>query len=333
LALKIAQGVPGTAEFRSAAHLSMGEVALAQRAFQEDRDVRRSDLAAGHFFLRANLTDTVRGKLSAINNQLAECGLSNIHIGGDIQSLRLDQFQNSCMMQIHGGPLVSIIVPAFNAGGHLRMSLNSLLEQSYQNIEIIVVNDGSTDNTKFIIADFVARDSRVRAINLKENGGVYAARNTALKESLGNFITVHDADDFAHYQKIERQVIPLINNNMLAFSISEMVRISVDGMIARRDIYPLQRLNVSSLTFRREVVLRDWGYWQEERYGADSEFFFRLRRRYSKDRWVRLRQPLTFAAEHSGSLTMSVSTGQIGVPVDPRRIAYTESYTMRSILE
>lgn len=329
LSYKIVENLPATVDFRAASLLALGRKNQAREAFQEGSRPTCSDIKAGHFFLKANFSDDIIEKVLLVNEQLCEFGLSRVHLVDSASTFQLDLLRNENRNFLDDGPLVSIIVPAFNAGSKLRMSVSSLLEQSYRNLEVIIVNDGSKDSTQRVAHDLATDDPRVRVLDLPQNKGAYAARNAGLKDAVGQFVTVHDADDFAHAQKIERQVRPLLQNDRLVFSISDMVRVSAGGMFARRDIYPLQRMNTSSLLFRREFVLRECGYWEEKRYGADSEYLFRLRNSFPKDRWVRLRLPLSFAADHSGSLTASVSTGGLGEPSDPRRIAYTEYYTRR----
>ena len=329
LALKLLAGLPATADFRAAVYLALEQQVLAQKVFRETARPTRPDIVAGHFFLKANLSATVGEAVVAVNRQLFEFGLSAVHLADGASVFRLDMLRSENEHTSHDGPLVSIIVPAFNAETSLRTSVSSLLEQSYRNLEIIIVNDGSRDRTQQIANELAIEDPRVRVLDSALNRGAYAARNAGLRESVGQFVTVHDADDFAHAQKIERQVFPLLQDERLVFSISDMVRVSADGMFARREIYPLQRMNTSSLLFRRELVIHECGYWEEERYGADSEYLFRLRNSFPKDQWVRLRLPLSFAADRSGSLTASVSTGGLGKPNDPRRIAYTETYTRR----
>jgi len=329
LALKLLVGCPATACFRAAIYLALEEQISAQEAFREIIRPTRPDIVAGHFFLKANLSAAIGEKVAAVNRQLFEFGLSAVHLADGASFFRLDMLHGENAHALHDGPMVSIIVPAFNVETSLRNSVSSLLEQSYRNLEIIIVNDGSRDSTLRIANELGMEDPRVRVLDFALNRGAYAARNAGLKEAVGQFVTVHDADDFAHAQKIERQVFPLLQDDRLVFSISDMVRVSTDGMFARREIYPLQRMNTSSLLFRRELVLRECGYWEEERYGADSEYLFRLRNSFPKDRWVRLRVPLSFAADRSGSLTATVSTGGLGRPSDPRRIAYTEAYTRR----
>lgn len=329
LAYKIVENLPDNIDFRAASLLAVGQKNKAREAFQESIRPVRSDILAGHFFLKANLSDDISEKVEAVNEQLSNLGLTKVHLIDGASIFQLDHLRNKIRNFSDDGPLVSIIVPAFNAGNKIRMSVSSILEQSYRNLEVIIVNDGSTDSTQWVAHELARDDTRVRVLDFPQNKGAYAARNAGLKDAVGHFVTVHDADDFAHAQKIERQVRPLLQNDRLVFSISDMVRVSADGKFARRDIYPLQRMNTSSLLFRREVVLRECGYWEEERYGADSEYLFRLRNSFPKDRWVRLRLPLSFASENPGSLTASISTGGLGEPSDPRRIAYTESYTRR----
>lgn len=99
--------------------------------------------------------------------------------------------------------LVSIIVPAYNVEKNIPYCLDSLINQTYKNIEIICVNDGSKDNTKTVIESYVAKDSRIRLIS-QENSGVSAARNTALDAVNGEYIAFVDSDDYVSETFIER---------------------------------------------------------------------------------------------------------------------------------
>ena len=103
-------------------------------------------------------------------------------------------------------PLVSIIIPAFNAGRTLRETLESAARQSWEHLEIIIVDDGSTDQTARIARAFCAVDKRAKLIS-QPNGGVSVARNRAIEEARGEWIAPLDADDLWHHQKIERQLI------------------------------------------------------------------------------------------------------------------------------
>lgn len=89
---------------------------------------------------------------------------------------------------------ISIIMPAYNAAAFIEKCVSSILKQTYKNFEIIIVNDGSKDNTLEIINSLAKNDERVKPYS-QENGGVSAARNTALSKITGEFVTCVDADD------------------------------------------------------------------------------------------------------------------------------------------
>lgn len=91
-------------------------------------------------------------------------------------------------------PTISIIIPAFNAERFLNSLIESVLVQSFTEIEVIVINDGSTDKTESIITHYVEKDDRIKMIT-KRNEGVSIARNTALKHAKGKYIYFADADD------------------------------------------------------------------------------------------------------------------------------------------
>ncbi len=102
-------------------------------------------------------------------------------------------------------PLVSVVVPAYNAERWLGKTLLSACSQSLQDIEILVVDDGSIDGTAAVAESFIRRDPRVRLIR-RENGGVGAARNTGIAAAKGRYIAPLDADDIWHPLKLESQV-------------------------------------------------------------------------------------------------------------------------------
>lgn len=102
-------------------------------------------------------------------------------------------------------PTVSVIVPAFNAAGTIKDTLRSALAQTLQDIEVIVVDDGSTDETVRVVARMAERDPRVRLV-CQENAGVAAARNTAIASARGTYVAPLDADDVWYPDKLAVQV-------------------------------------------------------------------------------------------------------------------------------
>ncbi|MBR0353408.1 MAG: glycosyltransferase [Oscillospiraceae bacterium] len=93
------------------------------------------------------------------------------------------------------GALISTIVPVYNARSTIRKCIDSILGQTYSNMEIILVDDGSTDGSLDICNEYMARDSRIKVIH-KDNGGVSSARNTGLSAAAGDYIAFVDADDY-----------------------------------------------------------------------------------------------------------------------------------------
>lgn len=106
-------------------------------------------------------------------------------------------------METH--PLVSVVLPVWNGAAHLADAVDSALAQTYPALELIVVDDGSTDATPAMLDQYAARDSRIRILR-QANGGVARARNQAIAAARGEFIAPLDADDLWHPEKIARQV-------------------------------------------------------------------------------------------------------------------------------
>ncbi len=107
-------------------------------------------------------------------------------------------------------PLISVIVPIYNVEQYLDRSLSSICSQSYRNLQIICVNDGSTDGSARVIAEWAAKDERICVIN-KENGGVSSARNAGLDAAKGDFVASVDADDYllpGIYEKAVARLTP-----------------------------------------------------------------------------------------------------------------------------
>lgn len=107
--------------------------------------------------------------------------------------------------KVENDPLVSVILPAYNAEKSIDETLTSILNQSYKNLEIIVINDGSQDQTSMIVKAFMETDDRIFLIE-QENAGVAAARNAGIQQAQGELIAPIDADDLWYPAKIEKQV-------------------------------------------------------------------------------------------------------------------------------
>lgn len=109
-------------------------------------------------------------------------------------------------------PLVSVIMPAYNAEKYIQKSIQSIIDQLYNNWELLVIDDGSTDNTQQIVIGFSGKDDRIKLFKNENNKGLVQARNKGLELSRGKYIANLDSDDIAKQNRLVEQVSFLENN-------------------------------------------------------------------------------------------------------------------------
>jgi tetratricopeptide (TPR) repeat protein len=222
------------------------------------------------------------------------------------------------------GPLVSVVISAHNATPTLPLALSSVLNQSWRNIEVLVVDDASTDSTATMIDGFAARDRRVRPLGMRRNGGTYACRNRAVNEARGAFITFHDADDWMHPKRIETEMAAFSSPSVQAVN-SRWFRMNEAGQVrfvpGANPIYA----NPSFLLFRAET-LRRLGSYDGVRASADTEMLWRARMVVGADAIVVLPHILTIGAARPDSLTTNSATGMDMFGYNSLRADYHEAY-------
>jgi glycosyltransferase involved in cell wall biosynthesis len=207
-------------------------------------------------------------------------------------------------------PCVSIIIPTYNAGNKLITSLKSIQTQTWQNLDIIIVDDASTDNTYQLADSFAQMDPRIRVFRNSYNQGAYASRNKGLSHAKGKFITTHDSDDWSHPQKIELQVNYFFTNKKIKATISHWVRCTPDMVFSHwriRDSWIYR--NMSSLMFNKSVF-KKIGYWDRVKVGADTEYLHRIQKIYGSNaiQDVMPGIPLSFGRHHPNSLSQDSKT-------------------------
>ncbi|HET7099011.1 MAG TPA: glycosyltransferase family 2 protein [Patescibacteria group bacterium] len=146
-------------------------------------------------------------------------------------------------------PLVSVVMPVFNAGDFLVEAITSILNQTYKNIELIIVNDGSTDSSKAIISYFKKRDKRVRVITNKINVGVSKSASLAISAAKGVFIARMDADDIADVKRIEKQVEFLFKNKKVVAVGGQCDLIDSEGIKIGEKHFPLKNNEIKNVIF------------------------------------------------------------------------------------
>ncbi|RMX04044.1 glycosyltransferase family 2 protein [Corticibacter populi] len=225
------------------------------------------------------------------------------------------------------GPLVSVLMTAFNAGHRIEASLRGLLQQTYRNLEVIVIEDASTDNTRAVVQAISQQDPRVRLLSMSHNGGTFMAKNEGFAVARGEFVTCQDSDDWSHPQRLALQVAPLLNNPHLVATTSQWVRIQEDGLFYARPVHPLTRLNPASPLFRKQLVQARTGLWDTVRTGADSEFHARLKLVFGRRAIKRLPLLLSLGAHRPDSLMNAPETGYDASGSSPQRLAYWEAWS------
>ena len=140
-------------------------------------------------------------------------------------------------------PKISVLIPVYNAKEYLNESISSILNQTFEDIELICVNDGSKDNSLDILNDFASKDSRVRVID-KENGGCGSARNRALEEACGEFVYFFDPDD-------------LVEENAFELAYESAVKNASDMVIFKANIFDENGISNREVFFYYDRTLKE----------------------------------------------------------------------------
>lgn len=138
---------------------------------------------------------------------------------------------------MHDNELVSIIMPTFNAAATVGESIESILSQTYTNWELLISDDGSTDDTVAIVEAYAHRDSRVTLLRLAGNSGAGVARNNSIRKAKGRYIAFCDSDDMWMPTKLDRQ-LEFMNENRCQFVFSSYYICNKEGKRQGRIIAP-----------------------------------------------------------------------------------------------
>lgn len=141
---------------------------------------------------------------------------------------------------------VSIITPVYNAEKFIKNTIESVINQSYQNWELILIDDCSTDKSEHIISDYMKKDKRVVYIKLKNNSGAAVARNEGIKKATGRFIAFLDSDDIWNENKLDIQIKFMIDNNV-GFSFSAYELMEENGRTTGKIINVPKSINYEEL--------------------------------------------------------------------------------------
>lgn len=239
---------------------------------------------------------------------------------------RFGSFTATPATPIESDVRVTILMPSYNAEQHIGFAIASLLAQSWRNIEIIAVDDCSTDGTFAKLNEIARRDPRLVVAQCARNGGAYHARNTGLRLATGDFVTVHDSDDWAHPQRIAVQVQAMIASGS-PVSATTAVRVRQD-MEVRYRVPQRTHLLMSfpSLMYPRRII-DALGGWDEVRMGGDAELYARVRAITGEQvEYLDQGTPYNLMLATADSLTGSSLTGLDSISYGARK-QYLDAYT------
>ena len=188
-------------------------------------------------------------------------------------------------------PLVSVIIPAYNAAAYIRESVGSIIQQTYKNIEILIIDDCSTDDTLSIVKQIERQDSRVRVVSNAENLGIGANRDKGIKLAGGAYVCWQDADDISMPDRIDLQVefmeshpkVGIVGGHITFFDQEG------DGLTRKYDendaalrskIFKYNPVAQPACMMRRECFEKVGGYNPHYRLSEDLEMQFRIGEQY-----------------------------------------------------
>lgn len=209
-------------------------------------------------------------------------------------------------------PTVSVVMPVYNAGNYLQSALESILAQTFSDFELIVIDDGSTDNSPAILKAFAQKDSRVHILTQPQNGGVIRALNSGLQQAAGQYIARMDADDISLPGRFEEQVAFLAAHPEVGLLGTAATVMDAAGRPRGALDYPLTHALLQwtlcfydpiihpTIMARREVLLAAGGYRSDRPHTEDYDLFALLS---FQARFANLPGRLLLLRKHDGNVS------------------------------
>ena len=202
-------------------------------------------------------------------------------------------------------PKISVLMPNYNCERYIRKAIESILEQTYEDFELIIVDDCSTDGSWQIIQEYVKKDSRVRAYKNEKNQGIPKTRNRAVSLANGEYLAQMDSDDISFKDRFEKQMALFLENDVVG---SDIVLIDQnDRKVGTREycfnsigrvILKESPLANPTTIFKRELIDKYGNYDENCSFGEDYDLWLRF---YSKGaKFSGVSEVLYYYRQHSG---------------------------------
>jgi len=163
--------------------------------------------------------------------------------------------------------MISVVMPAYNAAETIQDSIESVVKQTYDNWELIIVNDHSTDETQQRIDAAAKQDARIRVYHNSQNLGVAKSRNLGISQAQGEWVAFLDSDDLWHEEKLEKQLGCLIDNNgIISYTATAYMDatgnhssyvLRAKSVLTYKDLLTQNLMSCSSVMVKREVILEN----------------------------------------------------------------------------
>ena len=251
------------------------------KSFVEKYTIEDQKSTINIFYANNELRNETRW-LNYINKYITDHGMQPIELK-DSDKEKFYRITSPASYKVEDAIKISIIMPAYNAEKTIQLAINSILNQTWKNLELIIINDCSADRTSEIIKKIALTDSRIKFIDNPCNVGAYVSKNLGLKIATGAYITGHDADDWAYPQRLE-QHMKLIRSEAQPprASNTRMIRMEENGYLPLYPFGPFCHdgvMRVASITcmFEADFLRNTLGGWDCSRFGADSEIISRCK--------------------------------------------------------
>lgn len=225
--------------------------------------------------------------------------------------------------------LVTIILPSYNNEEWIARAIHSALSQQGVRIELLVVDDGSTDGSVSVARRIAADHPNMRVMSLLRNFGCYYARNIGVLNARGSWITIIDSDDIMPPDRILRQMDALKANPAAVACLAQLRRWTVDFHQPLSD----SRHGENTLLWRHDIT-EQIGLYDSVRYGGDTEFRTRLKSKYGSNSIVHINDELYFArtvatslTQATGSQAYSINNDTLQLALSPARELYSVNFT------
>ncbi len=197
---------------------------------------------------------------------------------------------------------ISVVMTTYNSAEFLSDAIRSVLDQSHRNLELIVVDDASTDGTFEMLREHARVDNRVRPFKCLENRGTYWCKNFGITKATGTYLTFQDSDDVSDPNRLDAQLKELRKDPNAVAATCNYVRSRPNGQLVRNR-GRLEGMAIMAPMFKKDAVLDTVGYYDSVRTSADDEMFHRLRQAFGTDKIRHVDRPLYVASHREGSRT------------------------------